>query len=365
MQQKLKQMALFSNSEINTGRQMAVDMAKFFSIFFMVIIHTLEGGEGNMDQGVGFFFDSVAGAEFAAPVFMAAMGLGLTFSRRTDAATMLSRGLKLFIAGYLLNIARAIPAFAMVWLKNDPSYYDETIRELTDVDIFQFAGMAFLLLGLLKYLKLNMWWAFGVAVVLSLTGHFVRMVDTGNFWLNLVLSPFIGITSDLVNSDFPLTNWFMFVVAGYGMGKLIRRCTNLDKLFLIVTPIALIVYLADINHTIPYSIGIFGEVPQDFYHMKVMGLLLCLFAIVMDLGLCHFLTKPLSENILQGASRISADITKIYIAQWVIIKWVVQGLMTEYLEIQFNDWAIVGIGIIILIISAYLARVKPLSKLKI
>lgn len=30
MQQKLKQMALFSNSEINTGRQMAVDMAKFF-----------------------------------------------------------------------------------------------------------------------------------------------------------------------------------------------------------------------------------------------------------------------------------------------------------------------------------------------
>jgi hypothetical protein len=39
--------------------------------------------------------------------------------------------------------------------------------------------------------------------------------------------------------------------------------------------------------------------------------------------------------------------------------------MTEYLEIQLNDWAICGIGLIILAISALLARVKPLSKLKI
>lgn len=99
--------------------------------------------------------------------------------------------------------------------------------------------------------------------------------------------------------------------------------------------------------------------------MKVWGISICLVSIVMDLGLSHFLTKILSDKLLQGASRISADITKIHIAQWIIIKWVVQGLMTEYLEIQLNDWAICGIGLIILAISALLARVKPLSKLKI
>jgi hypothetical protein len=34
-------------------------------------------------------------------------------------------------------------------------------------------------------------------------------------------------------------------------------------------------------------------------------------------------------------------------------------LMTEYLGIQLSDWGIIGVGVIILIISAYLARIKP------
>ena len=51
---------LFSDSEINTGRQIGVDMAKMFAIFFMVIIHTFEGGDADMETGLGYFFDSIA-----------------------------------------------------------------------------------------------------------------------------------------------------------------------------------------------------------------------------------------------------------------------------------------------------------------
>lgn len=102
-------MNLFSHSEINTGRQAAVDMAKFLAIIFMVIIHTIEGGDGNVDSGAGYFFDSVTGAMFAAPVFMATMGIGITYSRHADAGTMLRRGCKLLLAAYLLN------SVSLVW----------------------------------------------------------------------------------------------------------------------------------------------------------------------------------------------------------------------------------------------------------
>lgn len=358
-------MSLFSYSEINTGRQAAVDMAKFFAIVFMVVIHTIEGGDGNVDSGAGFFIDRIPGGLFAAPVFMAAMGIGITYSRHADAGTMLRRGGKLLLAGYLLNAVRALPVLALVWLKGDDSYYAETVYELTANDIFHFAGMAFLLMGLLKYLKLNMWWTFCVAAALSVTGHFVRMVDTGNFWLNLVLSPFVGVDSELVYSCFPLLNWFMFVVAGYGMGRLIRRCKNLDRLFLLATPVAVIASGAYAAYAVPNGWGLFGGGPEAFYHMKLPELGICLICVVISLGISHFLAKLLSETIVAGVTRISADITRIYIVSWIIIMWLLYVPVTNYLEIELGIWPLVGIGFVIMGISVLLARVKPLSTLKI
>lgn len=340
-------------------------MAKFFAIVFMVIIHTIEGGDGNVDSGAGYFLDRVTGGIFAAPVFMAAMGTGITYSRHADAGTMLRRGCMLLLAGYLLNAVRALPVLALVWLKGDDSYYAVTINELTTNDILHFAGMAFLLLGFLKYLKLNMWWSFCVAAALSVTGHFVRMVDTDNFWFNLVLSPFVGVDSDLVYSCFPLLNWFMFVVAGYGMGWLIRRCTNLDRLFLLATPVAVIAFGVYVAISVHSGWGMFAEGPEAFYHMKLPELVFFLICVVISLGVSHFLAKLLDGKAMAGVTRISADITRIYIVSWVIIMWLLYVPVTNYLEIQLGIWPLVGIGIIILVISVLLARVKPINTLKI
>lgn len=47
---------LFSQNECNTGRQYAVDMVNMIAIFIMVIIHTLEHGEADLNSGLGYFF---------------------------------------------------------------------------------------------------------------------------------------------------------------------------------------------------------------------------------------------------------------------------------------------------------------------
>jgi hypothetical protein len=79
-------------------------MVKMIAIFIMVIIHTLEHGEADLNSGLGYFFDSIAGSQFGAPVFMICMGIGITYRRKNDAATVMKRGGMLLLAGYLLNV---------------------------------------------------------------------------------------------------------------------------------------------------------------------------------------------------------------------------------------------------------------------
>lgn len=354
-----------SREEINTGRQMSVDLAKVFSIVFMVAIHTLEAGDADMESGVAYVLDSVLAAQFGAPVFMACMGIGITYSRHADAATMFQRGWKLFLGGYVLNIVRALP-FAVLWgLNGDADMGEQVVCELLDVDILQFAGMAFLLLSLLKHLGVSMWAAGVIAVAMSLVGGMLQGVDMGNLALNVVLSPLIGIKSAEVASDFPLLNWFIFVMAGYGIGKVIRRCGDIGRLFCWTLPVATLVYAAYAWYAIPRGIGMFGSYEQLFYHMNLRDALVCVTAAVLVISLCHFLGRPLTEGIRAQVLRISSDITKIYIAQWIIIKWMVEALMFDILGMSLSTPQLFAVAAIILLLSILWARVKPLKNFKI
>ncbi len=362
---KMTMSMLMGREEINTGRQMSVDLAKVFSIVFMVAIHTLEGGDADMERGIAYVVDSVLGAQFGAPVFMVCMGIGMTYSRRADAATMLQRGWRLFVAGYLLNVVRALP-FMMIWgFNGDAEAGAQVVSELLDVDILQFAGMAFLLLSLLKRWGFNMWAAGLIAVVMSLTGGLLQGVDLGNMVLNVVLSPLIGIKSVEVTSDFPLLNWFIFVMAGYGMGKVIRRCGDLSRLFCWLLPVAALLYGAYAWYAIPRGIGMFGSYEQLFYHMNLRDALVCVTAAVLAISLCHFLSRPLTEGLRAQVMRISSDITRIYVAQWIIIKWVVEALMTDTLELTLSTPQLLAVAAVILLLSICWARVKPMSDIKI
>ena len=356
---------LFSKDEVNTGRQTAVDMAKMFAIFFMVIIHTFESGEADTETGLGYFFDSIAGAQFGAPVFMFCMGIGLTFSRKSDPRNMAQRGLMLVLAGYLLNVVRALPMFLLVPATRDTSYLAEAYNALTDVDILQFAGVAFLLFALCKQLKIGFHWMAALAVMLSVSGSFVRKMDFHSFWLDVMFSPFVGVDTEFVRTDFPLLNWFVFVVAGYGFGMWLRRCNDCDKLYLRLLPITAVIYGAYAAYAIPHEIGMFGTCPQDFYHMNSIDMLICLDAALLAISLCHFIAKILTENLMHSVTRVCNDLTKIYIAQWIIIMWCVRAFMTEYMGWELPiGWQLV-VGIVILLLSIGWARIKPLSKLKL
>ena len=88
-------------------------------------------------------------------------------------------------------------------------------------------------------------------------------------------------------------------------------------------------------------------------------------AALLAMSVCHFVALVLPQRLMQGVTHICADMTKIYIAQWIIIIWVVRAVMTEYLGLRLDMWWLLLVGIVILLLSIGWARVKPLSKLKI
>ena len=62
-------MGVFSKDEVNTGRQVELDIAKGFAILFMIWVHTAE----TFSTGTGLDYkivENFLGGPFAAPVFM-------------------------------------------------------------------------------------------------------------------------------------------------------------------------------------------------------------------------------------------------------------------------------------------------------
>ncbi|WP_458404220.1 heparan-alpha-glucosaminide N-acetyltransferase domain-containing protein [Methanobrevibacter sp.] len=98
---------LFLNKKVNTGRQMELDIAKAFSIIFMIFLHVLMvvgGFENTVSPTYNFIIGQVLGRPCAAPVFMFCMGVGIIYSRHSQWDSMIKRGVKLYLLGILVNI---------------------------------------------------------------------------------------------------------------------------------------------------------------------------------------------------------------------------------------------------------------------
>ena len=290
-------MQLFNKAEeVNTGRQWAFDFTKAVAIFFIVLVHTFiyVYGEENMDEGFQYRLNNIYGGVLAAPAFMLCMGVGIAYSRRNDACTMAVRGLKLILAGYVLNAVRGLPQL-LLW-------------------ILPFAGFSFLLFALLRSLKTSPNVILLVGLALSVFGTFVRSVDMGNTGLNLLCYPFIGIHVGNIWTSFPLANWFIFVAAGYWIGKLIRRCNDLDYLYALATPIAAFIFTVGMIYMTKHETGMFSDMNDDlFYFLTPFDALICITGSITMSGIGHFLMPHEPKIVYDEVKLISNDVTRIYL----------------------------------------------------
>lgn len=359
---------LFSKEEVNTGRQWSFDFAKFIAIVGMVLVHTFIyiWGEEGLEEGFQYRLNNIYGGVLAAPIFMFAMGVGVAYSRNTDGKIMFQRGIKLLVAGVLLNVVRALPQLLLLKGGYGQQHYEWFLEEIFLFDILPFAGMAFLLFALLRWLKASPTVILLIGVALSVLGTFVRSIDMGSIPLNLLCYPFVGIHVGDVWSSFPLANWFIFVAAGYWFGKLIRRCTDTDYLFAILVPATGFIFAVCMIYLMTHSTGMFSDINDDyFYYLSPFDSFVCIMGAIMVAGIGHFL-MPHEPHVIQHEVRqVASDVTRIYLIHWVFVCYLVGGLLDGVIDIYPGDLQLLLIGIAILVASAWISRIEPFKRIKI
>ena len=221
---------IFSKEPVNRGRQIELDIAKCLAIIFMIFLHCYMSGIASDSLPMKRVVSQLLGRPFAAPVFMFAMGVGMVYSKNQEPVYLIKRGIKLMLLGVVVNVGEWIlPHFLAGKLLGDWDMVPIAGGLLLFcVDILAFAGMAMILIGILKKLKLVSWQIVIVAVVLSVIGSFVRFHNFGSEVWNLITGYFIGSIRDNGTSftSFPLFNWFIVPAVGMLFGEWYIKCNN-------------------------------------------------------------------------------------------------------------------------------------------
>lgn len=350
-------MKLFSNTEVNTGRQPELDMAKGFAIVAMIICHTVLIYAMNGTGPGAVIADKVLGGPIAAPLFMIAMGIGICYSRHSSSLEMVRRGFGLLVSAYLLNLVRGgIPVLfgSLVMGREVMSPY--VVWAVMVGDILQFAGLAFMFLGVAKKMEVSDLRLALIAIICAVIGGVCTGYDTGNDAVNALFGLFFaaGDAEGLGNvSAFPFLNWIIFPVFGLVFGKMLRRCNDTSRFYAIITAITLpltmfYVWYSSRHGFFPFSEG----------HYFWPTLVESMFFISLDLliiAIFFWLSKILPVKIFQPLTCLSRNINSVYCISWVIICWT--GLPIVFLlDYALNPWYAYPIGIAIAAISYYLAK---------
>ena len=255
----------FSDEKVNTGRQPELDLLKALCVVGMIFVHVFLDLGDHVMPGV---VDDYLTEFFGAATFMICMGIGMRYMHRQSPATYLIRGFGLLTIGQFLNIMRnSIPNLIAWWITGKQFFIANSLLVLQS-DILTFAGLAFLLMALLKILRLKPAAIFGVGVLLSLVA--LILWNTTSSPKNYLVAQFVGffiITK--AEAYFPLLCYFIFAAFGYFVGSYYPRILNKEALanrtMLICFPLAALYYIPRFVFEFPFM----PELGSDMqYNMK-------------------------------------------------------------------------------------------------
>lgn len=347
---------IFATDEINTGRQIFLDIAKTFAVFHMVFVHVFE--DWNMDFAKypevlkGHIIASAL--VISAPLFMFCMGVGLMYSKNTNIKYNIIRGVNLFKLGILLNIFRSVIPIIILMLAFWLDLWDTFFEELTTDDILHFAGLSLIFIGVLKWLKFSTFNICAVGIIFSILGNVYQNIHFDNYWINVLFGLFIHTEDENYLSAFPLIHWFIFVVFGMLFGQFLRRCKNPKKLIYSLCFPAGLIYFSYTIYAWQEEIGMYEKI-SNYYSMGIFEALYALCGVFVGLGIFMFFAEIFSDKLKASCVEISKNITLIYIIHFVIID-VLSAVNDAILDWEITLIPAIISGIVIFILSVKLAR---------
>ena len=356
-----------SDKKCNIGRQAEIDLVKFFAIPFMVCIHFYEQFSGYefADKVPDTLFRNVIefiGGPLAAPVFMFSMGIGMIYTRHDSPYDFIKRGGKLLFIGYLLNFFRqTLPQLIGLAMGIDSGL--DIIGGMLCVDILPFAGMAFLIVGVMKKLKMS-------AIQICETAFVMQAV--GIWSTKFHIKP--GVVQNLLGllvptgkwTSFPLTLWLVYPSLGMVFGELLMKCADKKKWYrklMICSIVFFVAFTAGLVYA-GYDIrNIYALCGDTYYHHSTLATLWITPIIILAIGSCYYLNRK-TENI--GVGRFirycSVNLNTIYIIQWLIIAYSVALSILLGIEKTRSPLIIISGGVTVTAVS--IAISFPFVKLK-
>lgn len=347
-------------------RQPEVDLTKAFITFFLATIHVFVecSTENQLWTGLPYFFDSILGGPWAAPMFIFSMGIGLAFTTRNKPADLFVRGVKILMVGLLLNVTRfLLPSLLGFMITKDQAFYiDKLPYRFFGNDLLQFAGLAMILMALPKYFRLTPWKIFGVGLVMNVAAWFLRGTWLNSNIVNIILGHFIGIDNgtELVMSDFPLLVWFLMYASGLVFGGYLKAMTPAfkKKFYMLVSIPCFIV--TTVFYVIEYHFGfgmMGGPGANVFYHLTTPEVFLCIGTEFAMLGLCYFICSKCSKRILDIIEKVSRSVTVVYVIQWTLVWWTADVLIYIVRGSKFlPSFVSLGLGLVLSTLSVVIAQ---------
>ncbi len=309
------------------SRIMEIDYIKAFCILAMIMSHCFEATFYSVDETAMGIHSPILWERFiqtcsiviGASAFMFCMGFCENLSGKVKPIQDIIRGIGILTVGFLLNLTQYLCTFRGM------EQMDEFLGGLYSVwivDILLFAGPAFVLLGLLRKLKLKAWVIFIGSLALCGVGSLFVGFETANPYLNTFLAFFIACGPTFL---FPLFHWFAFVAAGNLYREYYIRIEDKKKYYKIALPIFTILtagYLVMANLQIPPT-QILADNELDYLCMSMnpfdtLGSIVC---VLTYMGFMWLFAQVISELNLKfhPFEYLSRNLNTIYCIQWVII----------------------------------------------
>lgn len=349
---------------INNKRQINIDLAKFLAIVFMMIIHVLLSYVDDFSTGFNYIASSILGGPLSAPVFMISMGVGFAYSRSQDPIKIIKRGINILILGYLLNIIIALNVYRAIF---DNAGLEVIIEEICLSffygDILQFAGLSMIVFGFLRKLKLNDHMILLIGILLSIISSLVPVINTDSYLLSITGGLFIPVNHSVeLFMVFPLSVWFIFPAFGYWFGNRLKNINNLNKFYLIIGCISLIVSIIGIGLEAYYKAFMMSITDIEFYFMVTHDALLSIAATISIYSICHFIVKVLPDVINKFIVNVSNSLNIIYMISWIIIIFI-EFIVYSFME-ELSGLPLYLILIVIIIVTIYLGLIIKKAILK-
>jgi len=225
-EEKIGNNFIFSKEKVNVGLQPEFEYLKTFNILVMVLQHVYENYSRDNFSSIIDFLGFILGADS----FMILMGIGMRYSKHNEPSRYLSRGILLLTQGQYINLLRnALPNLIAWWATGKKKFISRSML-VFQVDILMFAGISFLLLALMKKMKLSDNFILAIGIIMNIFAFLVYniMKPPKNFLLSQFLGFFVLTDAE---AYFPLCSYFVFVAFGYWLGEIYQKISNKDKFY--------------------------------------------------------------------------------------------------------------------------------------